>query len=308
MISDCPRPIGNQDVCHALFALGVESLLVVDDDGTPWSSCQGRLWCYVRPFADPICPTSSELQRITDFARYEHAQGRTVGIWTGYSSLVDSTMVDAVIDAATRTPPGVNERPPTDDACCCRPFHNGCRGDLLCHGTPVAVAQQILDSGRILSRPALTGKSLDEIARDKHASGQLDPDDYFNYVCLANGDCVAPDIVAIQREAGLMLDAKQCDQCFYPTARFFFDPGELFSHPGATWDGIQALKVRDAIELDSYLVTAVVPEVNRDGTEISLRVPQNLEERITYLDHRQYDGLSAWSTAAFELALQAKQR
>jgi hypothetical protein len=172
----------------------------------------------------------------------------------------------------------------------------------------MAVAQQILDSGRVLSRPALTGKPLDEVAHDKRASGQRDPADYFGFVCLANGDCVAPDIVAIQREAGVLLDVEQCDKRFYPTVRFFFDPGELFFHPGATWDGIQALKVRDAIDLDSYLVTAVVPEVDRDGAKISLRVPRNLEERIKTLDHRKHDGLSAWSTAAFELALQAKQR
>lgn len=307
MISDCPRPIGNRDVCHALFSLGVESLLVVDDDLTPWPSRQGELWCYVRPFADPRCPTSSELQRITDYVRYENAHGRTVGIWAGFSSPVDSNLADVILDAATKAPPRPNERPLTNDACCCRPFHDGCHGNLLCHGAPVAVAQQILDSGRVLSRPALTGKPLAEIAHDKHASGQLDAADYFDYVCLANGDCVAPDIVAIQREAGVMLDAKQCDQRFYPTARFFFDPGELFSHPGATWDGIQALKVRDAIDLDSYLVTAVVPEVDRVGAKIGLRVPQNLEERITYLDHRQHDSLSVWSSAAFEVALQTKK-
>jgi hypothetical protein len=141
-----------------------------------------------------------------------------------------------------------------------------------------------------------------------HTSGQLDPADYFDYVCLANGDCVAPDIVAIQREVGVMLDVEQCDQRFYPSVRFFFDPGELFLHPGATWDGIQALKVRDAIDLDSYLVTAVVPKVDRDGAKIYLRVPRNLEGRIEYLDPRQHDGLSAWSTAALELALQAKKR
>jgi hypothetical protein len=178
----------------------------------------------------------------------------------------------------------------------------------LCHGAPVAAVQRILDSGQILSGPALTDKPLAEIASEKHASGQLDPVDYFDYVCLANGDCVAPDIVAIQREAGVFLSAEACDERFYPSVRFFFDPAELFVRPGATWDGIQALKVRDGIDLDSCLVTAVVPEVNRNGADLHLRVPHYLEERVRYLDHRQHDGLSAWSTAAFQVALQALKR
>ena len=95
-------------------------------------------------------------------------------------------------------------------------------GAFVCHATPIEVAQAILNSGMLMTRAQLSGKSLTVITREMHAIGQTDPSDYFEYVCFANGNCVAPDIVTMQRYAGLGLSPKQCDEQFYPGGRFFF--------------------------------------------------------------------------------------
>lgn len=301
-ISECSRPIWNESLCNDLADAGIQSLLVVDDDTTPWPSGQGRLWCYVRPFADSTCPMSSELQRITDFVHYETSHGRTVGIWIGYKKLQS-----LIVRTALAKPPAPHERSPSDDPCCCRPWHQGCNGSLVCHASPVELAKKIFESGRLLSIPIATGKSLKDVTREMRKWPQPDPPDYFQYICLANGNCIAPDMVAIQRHAGKWLDATQCEKFFYPGVRFFFDPCRLAAHPKAAWDGIQAVKIQDEIDLNSYLLAAVVPAVDRNGAPLNLQVPPNLAGRVIVLDHHAHFGLSAWSDAAFDAAKKKKK-
>lgn len=295
LISECPRPVSSAEVCDALAEAGVDSLLVVDEAVTPWPSRQGRLWCYVRPLANPASPLGPEVQRIADFIHYETWHGRSVGIWIGYDSAKG-----VVVDAASAELPRPADRPPTDDPCCCRPYHDGCDGSLLCHAAPVEAAQQILYSGRLLSSRALSAKLPQQPERREDDAG--DPADYYDYVCFANGDCVAPDIVAMQRHARRWLRPEECDKVFYPGARLFFRPKDLFHHPRAAWDGIQAVKVREEIDLDQYLTAVVLPGVDRNGKPLEISAPPDLEGRVITLDHRQHYGLAAWSTAALQAA------
>ncbi|MCK4322994.1 MAG: hypothetical protein KAW89_00590 [Armatimonadetes bacterium] len=297
LIADCPRPVSNEQVCAELAAEGIDSILVVDDDTTPWPSGQGSLWCYVRPFADAAHPIPAELQRVTDFVHYETSNNRSMGMWIGYSELEE-----LVVQTALAKPPEPRRRAASDDPCCCRPYHSGCLGELVCHATAVELAEKAFESGHLLSRPVATGKSLDRVTQEMREWGQADPPDYFDFICFANGNCVAPDKVAMERHAGRWLDAKQCDEDFYPGVRFFFNPAMLADHPKVAWDGIQAVKIRDRLDLLEYLVVAVAPEVDRSGEPLSLNIPPNLRERVIRLDHQKNYGLSAWSDAAFGVA------
>ncbi len=295
LVTECPRPPQNKSVCREIRAQGIESLLVVDDDATPYPSVQpGGIWCYVRPLTNPEAPTRSELQRIRDFVGYERSHHRTVAIWIGYRRAT-AHVLDAIDSPGT-----LDERPVSDDPSCCRPYHHGCSGELVCHGTPIELAPEILREGQILSKHALTGTSLEQLARDSDFG---EPPDYFDYVCLANGDCVAPDIVTMTRQASRNLTPEQCDESLYPGARFYFDPQELRQHKNAVWDGVQAIKVRDALELETYLQALVVPSQLPDGSACRLDISASMKEKLIYLDHREHPGLASWSTAAFEAAI-----
>lgn len=286
-----------RELCEDIAAEGVKSLLVIDEDLTPFPSGQaGGVWCLVRPFANPMSPSPSELQRIRDFVLYETSHSRKVAIWIGYNGVRE-----LVLETARRLEaPNPLNRPPTDDPCCCRPWHDGCSGRLLCHAAPAERARQILESGRLLSKRRLTGLPLAQLALE---NGFGDPPDYFDYVCLANANCVAPDIVCLQRQAGRYLGSEECNKFFYPGARFFFDPVRLLGHPRAEWDGIQPMKVMESLELMPYLAALVLPSTLPDGTRVKLDAPDDLGERIIYLDHREHFGLAAWSAEAFERAL-----
>ncbi len=175
LLADCPRPVWDQALCERIALAGVASLLVVDDDRTPYPSGQaGGIWYYVRPFVDPDSPSPSEMQRAADFVAYERRHGRKVGIWVGYDSARDM-ILKAVLTGGDPRP---EDRPLPHDPCCCRPYHDGCDGRLVCHATPVEAVERILRSGRLLSKRRLTGSSLAELARQ---SGFGDPPDCFDY-------------------------------------------------------------------------------------------------------------------------------
>ncbi len=310
LLSDCHRPVGpgprrDEGVLTRLAEAGVASLLVIADDLTPWPSGQpGGLWCYVRPLVDPDAPSPSELQRVRDFVRFERSGDRTVSLWIGYER-ARKTVLDAATSEDTVRP---GDRPLPSDPCCCRPYHEGCDGRLVCHAAPVKAAEDVLRSGALLSKHRLTGRPLEELSRGTCADGAGDPPDHFDYVNLANGNCVAPDIVASERRAGIRLRSEEIDADLYPGVRFFFDTTELFRHPRAAWDGIHPVKVKNLLELEPYLVAAVAPTVLSNGEPLELEAPPGLRGRIVRLDHREHRGLAAWSTGAFKVALTAAER
>lgn len=234
-----------------------------------------------------------------DFVHYEISYGRTVGIWVGYEGVIDR-----ILRAIEAKVPQIDARMPLSDACCCRPFRQGCEGQWVCHATPLESAQTVLDAGLLMTRPRRSGEILSTVATRMQATGQSDPADYFDYVCFANGNCVAPDIVSMQRQRGFNLSVQTCDQQFYPGVRFFFRYQDLCHHPDVAHDGIQTIKIREQINLDAYMVAAVVPVVDQAGTPLTLNQPAWLGNRLIRLDHRQHFGLAAWGSAALNAVKQ----
>jgi len=127
-----------------------------------------------------------------------------------------------------------------------------------------------------------------------------DPPDYYQYVCLGNGNCVAPDLVAASRREHRFVHAQELDRKFYPAVRFFFKTREMYNHPRATFDGIHTPKIKDCLELDPYLVAVVVPQVDGQGNPLVVESPREFADRIIRLDHRAHYGLRQWSDAVFE--------
>ena len=299
VVTDCPHPARHQAVCGELAQAGIQSLLVVGDDPTPCPmGLQGGLWCYVLPLVDDGAPSDYEQQVITDFVSYERKHGRRVGIWT--SSDKASSLV---LEAACRTSTSDTTNrilPSATNSVCCRTYHpDGCDGRLACHAAPIEAAKQIMATGLILSKERLTGIATAELAR---AGSWGDPADYFEYVCLSRGQCVAPDIVAMSRQYLRDLSPQQADSDFYPGVRFFFQTAQLFRHERAEFDGIHPVKVRHNLELMPYLLAVVAPARLPDGSALELNVATPMAQKIILLDHHEFMGLSAWSTAAMNHA------
>ena len=294
LLSECPCPTSGNDICLEIAGYGVNSLLILDRDQTPFSfRTAGNLWCLINPLRDSDSPLPAELMRITDFVHYESAQGRTVGVWIGYE-VARARLIEHVGTAPALSP---EERPIPDNPCCCRPYRDGCSGRILCHGTTLDAVGPILESGALQSKAMLSGMSEGELA-EYAVENVGDPPDYYHYVCLANGNCVAPDLVAASRRALGYVHGHEVNKCFYPAARFFFDTREMYRHPRAAFDGIQAAKTRDSLELDPFLIAVVIPEVDEVGDAVNLVVPTGFSDRVIRIDHRRHHGLREWSDAA----------
>ena len=292
-------PPWNDAVCREIAGRGIDSLMVLAESQTPFMvRTEGYLWCVIKPLADPDAPLPAELVGIADFVPYERARGRTVGFWIGYESAMDK-LVDTIRAA---TPVHPEERPMPDSPLCCRPYRSGCSGALLCHGTSVDVAQAILQSGRLKSKVLLSGMLQQELVEYAKRENVGDPPDYYQYVMLGNGNCIAPDLVVAARRANRFVFRDEVETNFYPGARFFFRTREMFEHPQATFDGLHPVKIKDALKLNSYLVAVVVPQVDEDGSHLVIKSPPEFADRVIQLDHREHYGLRQWSDAVFEAA------
>ena len=259
-------------------------------------------WSLILSLLDGERPSRHERQLCRDFIGYERAHGRKVALWVENDDLRASFVQEA--KAATAMP-RLEDRDvaPGGKACCFSGHQGGVCGDgLVAHATTVAAAQAIFDSGALLSKRGLIGSSSEALAKE---SGYGEPSEYFEYVMFWNGDCFGPEIVArvraLGRETLAGLTPQDMDKA-PPGVRFFFDPNALMHHPGAAWDGAHTVKIRDRLELEPYLVAAVVPRSSSDGSEIKLDAPAPIEQRIAYLDPMSIFTMSAWSTAVAQRA------
>ena len=291
------NPPWNDAVCAEIASKGIDSLLVLAESRTPFMvRTESGLWCIIKPLADPLAPLPAELAGISDFMSYERAQGRTAGVWIEYEG---APVLAPYI--RTCTPLAPEDRPLPDNLLCCRPYRDGCSGELLCHGTPVNALDLILESGELKSKEKLSGMSEEELA--SYARENVgDPSDYYHYVCLGNGNCVAPDLVVASRREHRFVGAEEVDKNFYPAIRLFFKTREMHCHPRATFDGIHSPKIGDFLELDPYLIAVVIPEIDERGRRLAVNTSRVFEDRIVRLDHREHYGLRQWSDAAFGAA------
>ena len=108
LLSECSSPTSNDDVCREIASNGIDSLLTLDRDQTPFSfRTTGNLWCLINPLRNPDSPLPAEFMRITDFVACEMAHGRTVGVWIGY----DSARARLIERIGTTSPLSPEKRP-----------------------------------------------------------------------------------------------------------------------------------------------------------------------------------------------------
>jgi hypothetical protein len=223
-------------------------------------------WCYRHAVRPPGTLSELDRQTIVDFLDYETSYGRSVGIeWDG---------IHPDLSAPARRPhPGLIAK-----QCCTHAYPLGCGGALVCHGTTVQAAADVLRTGALLAGTERTGS--DPVALATQA-GSWDPPDYFDYICMANGSCTAPEAVAESRRHDRYLVPSDLQPGYPPAVRFYFRWERLLTHPNVRFDGVHPVKIAGHLDLDEYLTVVVVH--SSQAPEIG-EVPRRLAQRVAVVD------------------------
>ena len=236
--------------------------------------------------------TDREIQSVLDFIAYEEMHGRSCVIEA------DETIIRAIerFRAEKRT-----ERVPMPEKlteCTACPKYRGCMTDLVCHTSPVENAVKIFDCGSLLSPVIARGMTAAELVREKRNAAN-DPEDYFHYVMFAWGNCQAGDRLVMERRLGRAPDESELGAGFAPGVRFFFRYDALKQHPGAVFDGVLPMKIRDEVVLADWVHAVIVPECHR--SEIFPHIPDGLKDKVHFLDSAGLN-IWEWSERVYEYA------
>ena len=233
-----------------------------------------------------------ELQNIADFIRYEEENGRPCTVEAEEIILEAIEKYRQNTDRHRIAPPAIIRE------CTACPKYKGCRTDLVCHTAPVENAIQILDCGSLLSPVLARNTSAKELQKESRNAAH-DPEDYFRYIMFAWGNCQAGDRLVMERKLRRFPNEEDLSIHFTPGVRFFFRYDDLSRHPGATFDGVLPLKVKDEIILRDWVLAIIVPAMYREMLES--HVPAELKEKVHYLQ-KDDDDIWQWSEKVYEYA------
>lgn len=233
--------------------------------------------------------TDWEIQTILDFIAYEERYGRTCEI----------EAEEAVTDSIGKYKAAGKKRaavPPKITECTACPRYKGCMTDFVCHTSPVENAVKIFDCGSLLSPVLARGMSARELKAEKRNAAN-DPEDYFEYVMFAWGNCQAGDRLVMERKLGRFPDEDDLSTGFTPGVRFFFRYDELARHQGAVFEGVLPLKIKDGVALKDWVHAIVVPAVYREA--VSGHIPRDLRERVHFV-RNDCGNIWEWSEKVYE--------
>ena len=86
---------------------------------------------------------------------------------------------------------------------------------------------------------------------------------------------------------------------FTPGVRFFFRYDDLIRHPGAAFDGVLPLKVKNEIVLSEWVLAIIVPADYRQT--LDPHIPAELRSKVHYLQNDCKD-IWEWSEKVYEYA------
>ena len=219
--------------------------------------------------------TDWEVQNVLDFIRYEKENGRSCTIEAEDTIL--RILEDKKMTGAHRIdPPGVIKE------CTACPKYKGCMTDLVCHTSPIENAVKIMDCGCLLSPVLSRGLTAKELKTESRNAAN-DPEDYFDYIMFAWGNCQAGDRLVMERKLGRFPNEEDLSKDFTPGVRFFFRYDKLAQHPDATFDGVLPLKVKNRVVLQDWIWAIIVPTDYKSVFEV--HIPKELEPRVHYFQN-----------------------
>ena len=136
-----------------------------------------------------------EMQTVADFIRYEKQNGRQCKIEA-------EKQIIKAIEKFRRNGDKVRIAPPEIiRECTACPKYKGCMTDLVCHTSPVENAVKILNCGSLLSPVLARGMTARELKAESRNAAN-DPEDYFEHIMFAWGNCQAGDRLVMERKLG----------------------------------------------------------------------------------------------------------
>jgi len=158
----------------------------------------------------------------------------------------------------------------------------GCLTAYLCHGTSIESAISILKCGKILSAVNARGKSAHELQVEKRQVSK-DPIDYFDYVMMSWGCCIAGDSLVMERMLGRFPTETEFTAGFKPGVRFFFKYDTIVNHKDFANDGYHPGKVKNEIILSDTLYCCIIPEHHR--LDFEGVIPSGLANKVIFVEN-----------------------
>ncbi len=179
-----------------------------------------------------------EIQTILDFENYEHMNGRECEIDA------EKTVIKAIDNYREIYKSGVRAAIPEKiTECVACPKYKGCKTDYVCHTAPIENAVNIFKCGS-LQAPTKWRGLPSSVLKGEGRNAANDPEDYFNYVMFAWGNCQAGDRLVMERKLKRFPTDEDLSANFTPGVRFFFRYEEIIKHPNAIFDGVLPLKIK----------------------------------------------------------------
>ena len=222
--------------------------------------------------------TTWDLKNVIAFVKYEKSHGRETKIECQDESLliaVKNAISNPEIIESTATPAG--------------------EYGFVYHATDIKAAQNILSGGKLLSAEKVYGKCGEELSIEKSDSLWNDPADYFKYIMFCWGDNLTGDYVVLSSD--FPTEGSLSMGNFNAGIRFYFRYEDITNHPGCTFDGYHAVKVKDEIDLCDYLYACIVPkQFENDLADFAL---PELESRVHYISQKGV-GLNEWNDNIYD--------
>ena len=235
--------------------------------------------------------TKWEIQTVLDFERYDEINGRKCGIQAEQKITDRINAYREIYNTGARVPV-----PEKIEECTACPTYKGCMTDFVCHTTSAENAVKILNCGSLLSPVRARHMSAKDLAEEP-GNAARDPEDYFQYIMFAWGNCQAGDRLVMERKLGRFPDEDDLSKGFTPGVRFFFRYDELIRHPDAVFEGVLPLKIKDEVILKDWVYAIVVPESCRQIIEP--HVPETLIHKVRYVCSDCRD-IWEWSEKVYE--------
>ncbi|MBR1383528.1 MAG: hypothetical protein IJ555_06930 [Ruminococcus sp.] len=247
---------------------------------------------FYKKLSDHPYITDWEIQTVMDFIEYEKQNGRSCKIEAEEEIL-------QILEKNMQKGAGCRIAPPEIiKECTACPKYKGCMTDLVCHTSPIENAVKILESGSLLS-PVLARKMTAKELQAESRNAANDPEDYFDYIMFAWGNCQAGDRLVMERKLGRFPDEEDLSKNFTPGVRFFFRYNKLIHHPSATFDGVLPLKVKNEVVLKDWIYAIISPTIYCQTLE--QHIPDDLRSKVYFLQNDCKD-IWEWSEKVYEYA------
>jgi hypothetical protein len=239
-----------------------------------------------------------EIRTIIEFIEYESTYGRECSIECENTDLlnrINEQIKKKELYLATPRPELLTE-------CTACPYRKGCVTDYVCHTTSLDNAIKIFECGKLLSAFRARQVPIEQLMNEKRNAAN-DPADYFEYIMFAWGNCQAGDRLVMERELERFPNEEDLSAYFKPGIRFYFRYDELIKHPGATFDGVLPVKIKDEIILKDWVYRIIIPTSLKSKTEGS--IPSYLKNRVTYVENDCKD-IWDWSEKVYRIVERVK--